>query len=67
MLIRAVAALLIAACSTQANAQAVLDRAVRALGGADVLQKIARASRGAYYPATPDSIQRVLTEVISNF
>ena len=33
----------------------------------DVLQKIARASRGAYYPATPDSIQHVLREVISNF
>jgi Ca-activated chloride channel family protein len=33
----------------------------------DVLQKIARASRGAYYPATPDSIQNVLKEVISNF
>lgn len=33
----------------------------------DVLQKIARASRGAYYPANPGSIQRVLTEVISNF
>src|SRR5688572_19081594 len=40
MLIRAVAALLIAACSAQANPQAVLDRAVQALGGADALQKI---------------------------
>ena len=33
----------------------------------DILQKIARASRGAYYQANPDSIQRVLTEVSSNF
>src|SRR5687768_1569783 len=40
MLIRVVAALLIAACSAQANPQAVLDRAVQALGGADALQKI---------------------------
>jgi Ca-activated chloride channel homolog len=34
---------------------------------AEVLQKIARASGGAYYPADPGSIQRVLREVISNF
>jgi Ca-activated chloride channel family protein len=34
---------------------------------ADVLQRIARASRGAYYRADPGTIQRVLTEVISNF
>jgi glyoxylase-like metal-dependent hydrolase (beta-lactamase superfamily II) len=37
---RAVAALLIAAWSADANAQAALDRAVQALGGADALQKI---------------------------
>ncbi len=37
---RVVAALLIAACSAHANAQAALDRAVQALGGADALQKI---------------------------
>jgi hypothetical protein len=35
-----VAALLIAACAAHANAQAALDRAVQALGGADALQKI---------------------------
>jgi glyoxylase-like metal-dependent hydrolase (beta-lactamase superfamily II) len=40
MQIRAVAALLIAVCSTQANSQAVLVRAVEALGGADALQRI---------------------------
>ena len=34
---------------------------------ADVLKNIARASRGAYYTADPRSIQRVLTDVISNF
>ncbi len=39
--------------------------------GADVdtemLTKIARASRGAFYRADPGSIDRVLTAVLSNF
>jgi len=34
---------------------------------ADTLTQIARASRGAFYPADPGSIGEVLTEVLSNF
>jgi Ca-activated chloride channel family protein len=33
----------------------------------EMLTKIARASRGAFYPADPSSIDRVLSTVISNF